>query len=117
LYFSSSTYQHKKNSGCFYKSTESYSRVHKITYEFGGPSEKKCQFSLIFYCKISIVCQKEKYNKGVDWLKDLLYHTQFTAERLKIITQKMANSIATLKRSGMKVVRTVFLDLVYPKGQ
>ena len=57
LYFSSSTYQHKKNSGCFYKSTESYSRVHKITYEFGGPSEKKCQFSLIFYCKISIVCQ------------------------------------------------------------
>jgi hypothetical protein len=41
LYFSSSTYQHKKNSGCFYKSTESYSRVHKITYEFGGPSEKK----------------------------------------------------------------------------
>ena len=53
----------------------------------------------------------------MDWLKDLLYHTQFTAERLKIIAQKMANSIATLKRSGMKVVRTVFLDLVYPKGQ
>lgn len=66
--------------------------------------------------QIRLKVEEEKYNKGVDWLKDLLYHTQFTVERLKIIAQKMANSIASSKRNGMKVVRTVFQDLVYPKG-
>jgi hypothetical protein len=30
--------------------------VHEIAYGFGGPSEKKCQSSLIFYCKIPILC-------------------------------------------------------------
>lgn len=33
-----------------------YIRVHKITYVFGSPSEK-CQSSLIFLCKIPILCQ------------------------------------------------------------
>ena len=32
-------------------------RVHEIAYRFGGPSEKKCRPSLIFYCKIPILCQ------------------------------------------------------------
>lgn len=50
-------------------------------------------------------------------MKDILFHTQFTAERLKIVAQKMANSIASIKRSGFKVVRTVFLDLTYTKGR
>ena len=29
----------------------------KKSHMCGGPSEKKCQSSLIFYCKISILCQ------------------------------------------------------------
>ena len=49
-------------------------------------------------------------------MRDLLFNTQFTAERLKIVAQKMANSIASIKRSGMKVVRAVFLELTYAKG-
>ena len=32
-------------------------RVHKIVYWFSGPGEKNCQSSLIFYCKIPILCQ------------------------------------------------------------
>ena len=28
-----------------------------MAYVFGSPSEKKCQSSLIFYCKIPILCQ------------------------------------------------------------
>ena len=40
------------------------SRVREIAYGFGGPSEKKCQSSLIFYCKIPILCQSlAKYAK------------------------------------------------------
>ena len=27
-------------------------RVHEMSFGFGSPSEKKCQFSLIFYCNI-----------------------------------------------------------------
>jgi hypothetical protein len=32
-------------------------KVNEIAYGFGDPSEKKCQSSLIFYCKIPILCQ------------------------------------------------------------
>ncbi|XP_071154933.1 uncharacterized protein C05D11.1-like [Mytilus edulis] len=66
--------------------------------------------------QVELKFEEDKYLKGIQWLKDILFHTQFTAERLKIVAQKMANSIASLKRSGFKVVRTAFLDLTYTKG-
>jgi hypothetical protein len=39
------------------KKDKKWDRVREIAYGFGGPSEKKCQSSLIFYCKIPILCQ------------------------------------------------------------
>ena len=36
----------------------------------------------------------EKYEKGVNWLHDLLYKTQFTKERLEIVGKKMMNDVA-----------------------
>ena len=34
-----------------------YLRPHVIAFGFGGPSEKNAKSSLIFYCKIPILCQ------------------------------------------------------------
>lgn len=72
-------------------------------------------FKYLFFLFLKV--EEEKYQKGIDWLKDLLYNTKFSTERLKIVGQKMANSIASMKRSGSRIVRTVFVDLVYNKGK
>lgn len=36
----------------------------------------------------------EKYEKGIMWLHELLYKTQFTKERLEIVGKKMMNDVA-----------------------
>ena len=36
----------------------------------------------------------KKYEKGIQWLHDLLYKTQFTKERLEIVGKKMMNDVA-----------------------
>ncbi|KAK7094598.1 uncharacterized protein C05D11.1-like [Littorina saxatilis] len=59
--------------------------------------------------------EEEKYEKGVEWLRDILYGTQFTAERLKIIANRKIGDISSLKRSGSKIVRTLLQELVFKK--
>jgi hypothetical protein len=41
-------------------------KVNEIAYGFGDPSEKKCQSSLIFYCKIPILCQSVREVDGTN---------------------------------------------------
>ena len=60
--------------------------------------------------------EQEKYERGVEIVKDILYHTKFTPERLKIVAQRMTNDVASSKRKGMKVVRTVMSEMLYTKG-
>ncbi|KAF5298438.1 hypothetical protein FQR65_LT01217 [Abscondita terminalis] len=48
--------------------------------------------------------QPEKFERGVVWLRELLFQTQFTAERLKIIASKMINEVAQTKRSGGEMI-------------
>ena len=58
----------------------------------------------------------EKYECGVEWLRELLYCVQFTAERVKIVGQKMANDVSRMKRKGPQVVRTVSRDMNFNRG-
>ena len=60
--------------------------------------------------------EAEKYEKCVDWLRELLFQSQFTVERVKIIGTKMLNDVAQLKRSGRSVVKTLIRDILYQKG-
>ncbi|RZC37564.1 C05D11.1-like, partial [Asbolus verrucosus] len=55
---------------------------------------------------VSIMLQVEvaKYEKGVEWLRDILYNTVFAVDRLKIISAKMNNAVAQAKRSGRDIV-------------
>ncbi|XP_031827679.1 uncharacterized protein C05D11.1 [Nomia melanderi] len=57
----------------------------------------------------------EKYEKGVQWIKRLLYETELTVNRLKIISTKMVNDVAQLKRKGHKVVGDLMKGLLYNK--
>ena len=57
-----------------------------------------------------------KYAKGVNWIKELLYQTEFTAERLKVTGAKIINDVAQVKRRGNKVVGDLLKGLLYKKG-
>ncbi|XP_064616831.1 uncharacterized protein C05D11.1-like [Liolophura sinensis] len=59
---------------------------------------------------IALKVEREKYDVGVRWLHEILYKTQFTADRLKIVATKMINNVASMKRKGREIVRTVLLQ-------
>lgn len=59
----------------------------------------------------------DKYEKGVQWLKELLYDTELTVDRLKIISAKMVNDVAQVKRNGSKVANDLINGLMYNKGK
>ncbi|KAF7998270.1 hypothetical protein HCN44_009668 [Aphidius gifuensis] len=71
----------------------------------------------IFSHNITLILQIEmsKYNKGIQWIKELLYDTKFTVERLKIISQKMINEITQLKKQGNGIVKSLMKGLMYDK--
>ncbi|KAJ8960912.1 hypothetical protein NQ318_020211 [Aromia moschata] len=50
---------------------------------------------------------------GMRWLKELLYKTVFTADRLKVIAMKMNNTVSQVKRSGRSVVSYAMKGMCY----
>ncbi|XP_015438659.1 PREDICTED: uncharacterized protein C05D11.1-like [Dufourea novaeangliae] len=68
------------------------------------------------YCAILwLQLEIEKYEKGVQWIKELLYETELTPNRLKIIATKMVNDVAQFKRNGFQVVGDLMRGLLYNK--
>ncbi|RWS10415.1 uncharacterized protein B4U79_04417 [Dinothrombium tinctorium] len=62
---------------------------------------------------ISLQVEVEKLEKGVVWLRDLLYQTQFTPERIKIVATRMLNDIAQYKREGYFVVKSLLKAITF----
>ncbi|XP_033227850.1 uncharacterized protein C05D11.1-like [Belonocnema kinseyi] len=56
-----------------------------------------------------------KYTKGVQWIKELLYKTEFPPERLKIIAAKIINDVAQMRRKGYKITGDLLRGLFYKK--
>jgi len=73
------------------------------------------QFIILFHQLNQV--EQDKYEKGVEWVRELLYRTKFTADRLKIIAQRMANDVASDKRKGSKIARTVLGSMLYQRGK
>jgi Zn-dependent M16 (insulinase) family peptidase len=67
---------------------------------------------------ISVMLQVEiaKYEKGIEWLRDILYNTVFSVDRLKIISAKMNNAVAQAKRSGRDIVAYTMRGLRFVKN-
>ncbi|KAL9988958.1 hypothetical protein ACROYT_G003456 [Oculina patagonica] len=64
---------------------------------------------------VSLKLEVEKYEKGICWLHELLYKTQFTKERLEIVGKKMMNDVASMKREGRTVTKTLIRDIAFTK--
>eukprot|EP01119_Soliformovum_irregulare_P011911 TRINITY_DN3047_c0_g1_i2.p1 TRINITY_DN3047_c0_g1~~TRINITY_DN3047_c0_g1_i2.p1 ORF type:complete len:1020 (-),score=257.93 TRINITY_DN3047_c0_g1_i2:13-2829(-) len=57
----------------------------------------------------------ENYVKAVQWLREILWQTQFSASRLKIAANKILADIPTLKRKGDFINRTALQELEFGK--
>ena len=54
---------------------------------------------------LNLKVSNAKYEKSIQWLHDILWNTQFTAERLKIVASQILNDIPQIKRDGYDVSR------------
>ncbi|CAG8533623.1 14352_t:CDS:10 [Acaulospora colombiana] len=61
---------------------------------------------------LQIKVEASKYENGIRWLRNLLWNTEFTAERLKICATKLFNDIPQSKRDGYSMSATV-LQLIH----
>ena len=66
---------------------------------------------------LTLKVEFDKYVKGVQWLKDLLYSVQFSLERIHIVANKMLNDVARLKRDGRKIAQTMMRTVNYNEGE
>lgn len=57
-----------------------------------------------------------KFEKGVQWLREILYKTVFTKDRIEVIAQKIVNEVAQAKRNGKGVASYAMEGLRYVKG-
>lgn len=67
-------------------------------------------------CTALLQVEAAKFEKGVQWMREILYKTIFTKERIEVIAQKIVNEVAQAKRSGKGVVAYAMEDLRYVKG-
>ncbi|XP_056630340.1 uncharacterized protein C05D11.1-like [Diorhabda sublineata] len=54
-----------------------------------------------------------KYEIGLRWLREILYKTIFTVDRLKVIANKINNSVAQYKRKGRSMVSYIMRGLCF----
>ena len=62
---------------------------------------------------VMIKVELDKYEKGLRWLRELLYSTQFTADRIKMAATRMINGIAQTKKRGDSVCAALINSMFY----
>lgn len=74
------------------------------------------RFSCGSYCSYAAVIIKvemAKYERGVQLLQEILFKSQFTAQRVKVKASKLINSIGEKKRDGPTLLQLMFHDLAF----
>ena len=59
----------------------------------------------------------DKYNTGVDWVRQLLFQTRLTADRLRVVATKMINEVAEVRRNGRFVANALITGMLYTRGE
>ncbi|GES88292.1 metalloenzyme, LuxS/M16 peptidase-like protein [Rhizophagus clarus] len=74
-----------------------------VKYDYSLGYNENFQQLVVFHIEV----EASKYVKAIQWLNHLLWHTEFTAERLKIVASKLLNEIPEAKRDGDDMASTV----------
>lgn len=78
--------------------------------------ESTKQFSCGSYSQTALLMMKvdyRKYNRGIQWVVDLLNHTEFTIERIRVCGAKIANAVSQAKRNGNAVTYDLLKAIFY----
>lgn len=54
-----------------------------------------------------------KYIRGIEWIVDVLNHTEFNVDRIRVCSSKIVNGVAQAKRSANTVVSDLMKGLRY----
>ncbi|CAG8536114.1 8053_t:CDS:10 [Ambispora leptoticha] len=57
--------------------------------------------------------EANKYAKAIEFLRDLLWHTEFALDRIKNIATKLLNDIPSSKRDGNTMANTVLRTIIF----
>ncbi|KAI0307721.1 Metalloenzyme, LuxS/M16 peptidase-like protein [Multifurca ochricompacta] len=66
--------------------------------------------------RITIRVEVAKYESAVAWLRDLLYGSEFTKDRLQITVAQIQQALPGLKRDGNTVLSAVSSELLYAEN-
>lgn len=69
--------------------------------------------SLSMLFSVVMQVEIEKYEKAVNWYKEILYNTVFTPERVKTTATRLVSEISQYKRSGGKVTSAIMNGQCY----
>ncbi|KAH8556354.1 Metalloenzyme, LuxS/M16 peptidase-like protein [Umbelopsis sp. PMI_123] len=64
---------------------------------------------------LGIKVEVAKYEKAVQWVRDALWNTKFTPERLKITASKILNDIPQAKRDGRGMANSAMRELQFER--
>jgi Zn-dependent M16 (insulinase) family peptidase len=65
--------------------------------------------------RMSIRVESTKYDLGIAWLRDVLFQSEFTKDRLEVTLAKVQQSLPEMKRDGNTVAKSIFNDLTLDK--
>lgn len=68
-------------------------------------------FSNYLFLTIQVIPQN--YSKAVRWVRDILFNTLFTADRIRVCAAKLANDITQAKRMGENILFSLLKCIVY----
>ncbi|XP_067141202.1 uncharacterized protein C05D11.1-like [Centruroides vittatus] len=57
--------------------------------------------------------EEEKYQKGIQWIRELLYKTKFTADRIQVYVKRMLKRIIKCKELGFCVSRCLESNIMF----
>ncbi|KAI5704049.1 hypothetical protein M8J75_001491 [Diaphorina citri] len=59
--------------------------------------------------------EPDKFHKGIQWIRELLFETKLDADRIRIVANKIVNDVAQAKRQGNRMARDLLKGLLYNK--
>ncbi|KAK7463673.1 hypothetical protein VKT23_005614 [Stygiomarasmius scandens] len=66
--------------------------------------------------RVSIKVETAAYEKAIAWIRDLVYGSEFTKERLQVTIAKVQQSLPEMKRDGNTVLGSLWADLLHSES-
>lgn len=60
---------------------------------------------------LSLKVEVSKYEKGINWLREILFEVEFLEERIKVVGKRMVSDLALARRKGNRVVSDLMRSL------